>query len=192
MFLSSFLGPAKPPRVAKQHDGNERREGATPKPDPRPADRPVPTPRYRESSGSSSPRDTFPQPTPRGHKREDGPVKARNLRQHGNSSSESTHPVVAPRGRAPDRSIDSPRESLHGRTSSIGSSASSVSSFGTSPRDENQNISKSARKESSSYKADRNKWVDVKQSVESMDGLSVVPVVEENGHNDSGGGHFKV
>lgn len=183
-ILFSLLGPAKPPRVAKQQAPVDRREGT--KPEPRPSDRPVPTPRHRDTSVPNSPHTNSPQPTPRVHKREGTTDKARNPRAHGASSPEGSHPVVSPRNRTSDRSSDSPRDSLQGRTSSVCSSASSISSFGTSPRDENQNISKSSssRKESSSYKADRNKWVDVKQSVESMDGLSVVPVVEENGHND--------
>lgn len=165
----------------------DRRGGTTPKPaEPKPSDRPVPTPRHRDTSASNSPDTRSPQPTPRSMKRDEIQTKARHTRPHAAPSTEGP-PAVAPRSRTSDKSTDSPRESLHGRTSSVCSSASSVSSFGTSPRDENQNISKlsGSRKESSSYKTDKNKWVDVKQSVESMDGLSVVPVVEENGHSDN-------
>lgn len=181
-----------------------------------PSNRPVPIPRQRDLRGgasthSASPQSRSPQPTPRGHKKEETLEKAPNSRHQGGPPLEGTIDTSRPA----DKPIESARETLRGRTSSAGSSASSLSSIGTTPRadhvttprsdhvttpridhvttprGDNQTFSKSSggRKESNSYNADRNKWVEVKGSVgkkESLDSLSVVPVVEENGHDDNG------
>ncbi|KAK3710657.1 hypothetical protein QZH41_011014, partial [Actinostola sp. cb2023] len=194
-------GPVKTPRgvPSRSHAASDRREVTTPKLDFR-QDRPVPTPRNRDSpvtvldpSYTPKPRSISPQPTPRGHKREEASERAHSPKHHGGPSSGGNQfPAASPRGRTSNgpSTIESPREiitSPHPRTGSVASSTSSLSSFGT--RDENQNVSKSAvgRKESAPYKNDSTKWVEVNGSgmVESLDGLSVLPVDEDcHGNQD--------
>lgn len=174
----------------KSHDAmSDRKEKNTPKHETR-QERPVPVPRtptrdspvtvLEASHPTSKHHPRSPQPTPRGHKKEDLSEKARNPRAHGVPTSAANPVAIPPRGRTSGGTTptESPRESLSGyhvRSSSGGSSTSSMSSFGT--RDENQNMSKPTRKESDSYKNDGTKWVEVNGSgmVESIDGLSVVP-----------------